>query len=74
MTTQSKPRGMTVAEFLDWAVAQPRGRYELVDGEAVPMAPERALHNLVRAEVFLTLKNAIKRAELAHSIRRRPWP
>jgi Uma2 family endonuclease len=55
---------MTVAEFLDWAVAQPRGRYELVHGEVVPMAPERAEHNLVRAEVYLALKNAVKRAGL----------
>jgi len=61
---QSKPRRMTVAEFLDWAMAQPRGRYELVDGEVVPMAPERALHNVVKAEVFVALKNAIKRAKL----------
>ena len=47
MTTQSKPRRMTVAEFLAWASAQPRGRYELVRGEVVPMAPERALHHLL---------------------------
>jgi Uma2 family endonuclease len=64
MTTQSKPRRMTVAEFLDWAMAQPRGRYELVQGEVVTMAPERALRNYVKAEVYLALKNAIRRAEL----------
>ena len=40
MTTQSKPRRrMTVAEFLAWASAQPRGRYDLVRGEVVAMAP-----------------------------------
>src|SRR5262245_49077284 len=64
MTIQSKPRRMNVAEFLDWAMAQPRGRYELVQGEVVPMAPERALHNRVKGEVYLALKNAIARAEL----------
>jgi Uma2 family endonuclease len=64
MTTQSKPRRMTVAEFLDWASAQPRGRYELVRGEAVLMAPERARHNLVKGEVYLALRNAVKRAGL----------
>ena len=64
MTTQSKPRRMTVAEFLAWAVAQARGRYELVQGEVVAMAPERALHNHVKGEVFLALKNAVKRAGL----------
>ncbi len=50
MTAQSKPR-MTVAEFLAWAAAQPRGRYELVQGEVVAMAPERARHNLVKLAV-----------------------
>jgi Uma2 family endonuclease len=55
---------MTVAEFLAWALAQPRGRYELVRGEVVAMAPERALHNLVKGEIFVALKNAVKRAGL----------
>ena len=41
---------MTVQEFLAWAAAQPRGRYELVRGEVVAMAPERALHNLVKLQ------------------------
>ena len=64
MITQSKPRRMTVAEFLAWASAQPRSRYELVRGEVVEMAPERARHNLVKGEVFLALKNAVRRAGL----------
>jgi Uma2 family endonuclease len=64
MTTQSKPRRMTVAEFLAWASAQPRGRYELVRGEVVQMAPERALHNVVKSEVYVALRNAIRRAGL----------
>ena len=55
---------MTVAEFLTWASAQPRGRYELVRGEVVAMAPERALHNLVKAAVFVALKGAVERAGL----------
>jgi hypothetical protein len=50
MTAQSKPR-MTVAEFLAWAAAQPRGRYGLVRGEVVAMAPERARHNLMKLAV-----------------------
>src|SRR5262245_19115491 len=64
MTTQSKPRRMTVTEFLAWASAQARGRYELVQGEVVAKAPERALHNYVKGEVFLALKDAVKRAKL----------
>ena len=64
MTAQSKPRRMTVTEFLAWASAQSRGRYELVRGEVVAMAPERARHNLVKLEVVLALRNAVRRAGL----------
>jgi Uma2 family endonuclease len=35
-----------------------------VQGEVVAMAPERALHNYVKGEVFLALKDAVKRAKL----------
>ena len=55
---------MTVQEFLAWAAAQPRGRYELVRGEVVAMAPERARHNLVKAAVFRALSDAVARAAL----------
>jgi Uma2 family endonuclease len=64
MTTQSKPRRMTVAEFLDWAAAQPRGRYELVRGEVVAMAPDRLWHLLVKGAAFRALGDAVKRAGL----------
>jgi Uma2 family endonuclease len=64
MTTQLKPRRMTVAEFLDWATAQPRGRYELVRGEVVAMAPERQRHLLVKGAVFAALREAVNRAGL----------
>ncbi|MFZ1101930.1 MAG: Uma2 family endonuclease [Hyphomicrobiaceae bacterium] len=55
---------MTVAEFLAWASAQPRGRYELVRGEVVAMAPERARHALIKGAVFRALGDAIERAGL----------
>ena len=55
---------MTVPEFLAWAADQPRGRYELVRGEVVAMAPERAMHNLVKAAAFRALDDAVKRAGL----------
>ena len=55
---------MTVQEFLQWASAQPRGRYELVRGEVVAMAPERARHNLVKAAVFRALSDAVARASV----------
>jgi Uma2 family endonuclease len=63
MTAQSKRR-MTVAEFLTWAAAQPRGRYELVRGEVVAMVPERARHNLVKTAVFRALDDAVRRSGL----------
>ena len=53
---------MNVQEFLAWAAAQPRGRYELVGGEIVAMAPERALHNLVKLAVVRALGDAVARA------------
>ena len=55
---------MTVPEFLAWAAKQPRGRYELVRGEIVAMAPERARHNLVKAAVFRALSDAVAKARL----------
>jgi Uma2 family endonuclease len=63
MTALPKTR-MTVTEFLAWASAQPRGRYELVRGEVVAMAPEQARHNLVKAATFRALDDAVKRAGL----------
>ena len=55
-----KPPGrMTVDQFVDWAMAQPDGRYELMDGEVVAMAPERAAHARLKAKIWRALENAI---------------
>ncbi|HEX5958254.1 MAG TPA: Uma2 family endonuclease [Hyphomicrobiaceae bacterium] len=60
---QSKPRRMTVSEFLAWADStQPQGRYELVRGEIVAMAPERVRHAVIKGPVFRALGDAIQRA------------
>src|SRR5262245_42667840 len=64
MTTQPKPGRMTVAEYLDWTSSQARGRYELVRGEVVAMAPERAQHNVIKLEVALALRSAVKRSRV----------
>ena len=53
---------MTAGEFLTWAEAQPKGRYELVAGEIAAMAPERADHARAKFRVCSTLASAIKRA------------
>lgn len=50
---------MTADDFLAWAVDQPkRPRYELVAGELVMMAPERAAHALIKARIWLALHQA----------------
>lgn len=59
-----KPR-MTVPEFLAWAEKQPDDkRYELVDGEIIAMAPERARHNLAKLAVAIALRDAVEAARL----------
>jgi Uma2 family endonuclease len=56
---------MTVDEFLAWLDDGPEGaRYELVAGEPVAMAPERAAHARRKAEVWLALRDGIKAAGL----------
>jgi Uma2 family endonuclease len=55
---------MSSRDFLDWASSQPKGRYELVDGEVVAMAPERARHWIVKGNVFSALRQAIGDAGL----------
>lgn len=55
---------MKVPEFLAWAEAQPRGRYELVDGEVIAMSPERARHVRSKVAVVRALQDAIHSARL----------
>jgi Uma2 family endonuclease len=55
---------MKVDEFLAWAGAQGRGRYELVDGEIVAMSPQRARHNLVKLSAAVALRDAVLAAKL----------
>lgn len=63
MTLQQKIK-MTAGDFLVWAQAQTSGRYELVDGEPVRMAPERAIHNKVKYRVCRAFDDAIERMGL----------
>lgn len=56
---------MTSAEFLDWAMAQPKGRrHELVEGRVVAMAPERWGHAMAKARVWRALDDAVRAAGL----------
>jgi Uma2 family endonuclease len=60
-------RLMTSDEFIDWAMRQSSGRYELVAGRVVAMAPERTRHNLAKAQVWRALTDAVDSTRLACS-------
>jgi Uma2 family endonuclease len=53
---------MSVAEFLVWAQDQDKGRFELLDGQPVAMAPERAEHVEAKLNAANALTAAIGRA------------
>jgi len=52
-------------EYRVWAEAQPRGRFERVEGEVVAMAPERLGHVLAKRRAADALDAAIKRGGVA---------
>ena len=56
-------RKMTVDEFLTWAEGR-EGRWELYNGVAYRMAPERMGHIKAKVAVYLTLQQAIRTAGL----------
>jgi Uma2 family endonuclease len=53
---------MTVPQFLVWAEAQHKGRYELFRGEIVAMSPERVEHVRTKMRAVNALAAAIDRA------------
>jgi Uma2 family endonuclease len=56
---------MTSDAFIAWAMEQPSGaRYELVAGEVVAMAPERAAHVRLKFQIARRLAEAIEAAGL----------
>lgn len=59
---ETLPRFATRAAYRAWAEAQPRGRFEWVDGEVVAMAPERVGHNRTKIAAFLALRAAVAAA------------
>jgi Uma2 family endonuclease len=46
-------------EYRRWAVAQPKGRFERIEGVVVAIAPERAGHNDLKMQVWLALRQAV---------------
>jgi Uma2 family endonuclease len=55
---------MSADAFLEWAEAQDSGRYQLIGGEIVAMAPECASHALVKFQIAKALEAAIAAAKL----------
>jgi Uma2 family endonuclease len=55
---------MKVDEYVQWALAQPAGRYELLDGEVLTMPAERAAHGLLKLELAIRLREAVRTAGL----------
>jgi Uma2 family endonuclease len=52
---------LTVPEFLAWAEARPeKTRAELINGQIVPMAPEKSIHNRLKSSCYLALTQAFK--------------
>jgi Uma2 family endonuclease len=64
MNAPDRNKVMTVDEFIPWAMAQPRGRFELVNGKVVAMSPERVLHTEAKGLAFVALRAAIQRARV----------
>jgi Uma2 family endonuclease len=62
MNAPERKKPMTVDEFIPWAMTQPKGRFELVNGEVVAMSPERVGRTRTKGLVFVALRNAIARA------------
>ena len=56
---------MTVPEFLAWSETQEDGRYELIRGQIVAMAPERSEHVQAKRRAANALEAAVRRAGLA---------
>ena len=54
---------MTVDEFLGWAEER-EGRWELLDGRPIAMAPERVAHLEAKSEASVALRRAIERADV----------
>jgi Uma2 family endonuclease len=58
------PGKLTRVEYSRWVAAQPRGRFELMDGMVVAMAPERGAHLRAKGAAYRALVDAIAAAPL----------
>jgi Uma2 family endonuclease len=64
MSATSAPGPMTADEFFVWAAGLGQGRWELLDGRAVAMAPEQIRHAAIKGRIYRRLAEAIEAAGL----------
>jgi Uma2 family endonuclease len=64
MTQQPRPIELTAEAFLEWAMDQPSGRFELLRDEVIAMAPERIADARVKKHVLMALESAVVGAGL----------
>jgi len=62
MNAPIKP--MTVEAYIEWALQQPRGRFELLRGEIVPMNSEQTGHIRIKYRIARVLESAIAAASI----------
>ena len=62
------PRSLNVDEFLAWAVRQPKGKYELIDGVVIMQQAQQWGHSKVKFEVALALREAIEKAGVPYYV------
>lgn len=62
--TRPAARGLSAAEFLSWAEDQEKGRFELLRGEIVAMAPEQAEHARAKFSAARALADANARVRV----------
>ena len=60
MGAKADIRRMDADSFIEWAMAQPSGRYELYCGKVVAMAPERAVHAETKLAIAAHLRAECK--------------
>ena len=53
---------LTVEAYIDWALQQPRGRFELLRGEIVPINAERTGHARIKHRIAVALEQTIAAA------------
>jgi Uma2 family endonuclease len=64
MNAPVQHRRMNVDEYMEWALAQASGRYELLDGEVLTMPAERVAHAQLKLELAIRLREAVRAAGL----------